>query len=505
MGNFQTDGQHGLKLSDLLYFIIRRKWSILAVILFFAITAYLYTVNTYVPLYTATASMVINTKTDAFYRNDGENPNSEDIYLAENLVNTYTLVLKSNRVMQHVVNRLNLNIPASLLQNYVSLNTVKDTQVLYLTVTCPDPQLAVNVANALMEVAPQAMMETVEIGSINVLDKAVLPTAPAPVNPAKNILLAAVIGLIVGGGLSLLLGMVLFKIKDASDIEESFTIPTLGEIAHVKREYKKEGMLLNSPKTPSSSIENYMMLGTIVRYVTNNSHIKKLMITSTLENEGKTLTSINLAMALASSGKSVLLIDCDLRKPSVGKLLNIPRDAASDLCNVLDADHPDGDLSQCIYQMPSPVGLSILPYISPLDKRKDIFSTPSFNNAVSAFAQQYDYILFDTAPAYTITDTINLVGAVEGVILIVRQEYASLKIITEAVNKLTKVGANIIGCVLNDIKYHKLGSGHSYKYKYYYRYYYKKYAYDREAALLVPDALKEKHEAGDKSEATSSK
>ena len=211
------------------------------------------------------------------------------------------------------------------------------------------------------------------------------------------------------------------------------------------------------------------------------------MITSTLENEGKTITAINLAMALVSSGKTVLLVDCDLRKPSIYRLLGIPQNEVRDLYETLDTPNPAEDLKQSIYRASAPVGLSIIPFISLIDKRKDIFATPAFNNAINIFASQYDYVLFDTAPAYTITDTINLAGCVDGVIYIARQEYASLKIISETVEKLTNVGARMVGCVLNDIKYHKLGSGYAYKYKYYYRYYYKKYAYDHDAALLMPN------------------
>ena len=487
MDSRKMQSEREVKLSDIFYLILRRKWIILAILILFVIAGYFYTEKTYSPYYSATASFVVNTKTNQSYMGDTENPTSNDIYLAQKLVNTYTLILKSNRVMDYVIDKLDLDLTPEVLGSYVRLSSIEDTQILYLTVTCSDPELAVNVANAIIEVAPQAMMETVEIGSVNVLDKAAMPTMPKPLNALNNMATAALLGLALGIGLSVLFGLIIFKVKNSSDIEEKLTMPTLGEISHIGHEDRRNGFLLTSLDIPSSFIESYMMLGTIVRYVAANNKMKKLMITSSLGNEGKTLVSINLSLALIKSGKSVLLIDCDLRKQGVHKRLGISRNSVDDLYDVFGSVKNDADLEKCILKMSS--GLNVIPFISPADKMDDIFASTAFNNAMNTLAKQYDYVIFDTAPAYNVTDTINLVGVIDGVIMVVRQEHVSLKIVSDSLNNLTRVGAKIIGCVLNDIRYHSIGSGYTYKYKHYYR---MKYDYDNDTTFSVPDALKER-------------
>lgn len=460
--------EHELKLSDIFFLILRRKWIIIVLLITFAIGGYLYTEITYYPIYSATASMIVNTKmnNNTYNSSSSDIPVSNDIYLAQKLVSTYSVIFRSNKVMEYVVEKLDLNITVDVLKYWVSLNSVKDTQVLYLSVTCPYPQLTVDIANTIMEVAPQAMMETVEIGSINVLDKAVLPMYPNPKNTVTNTAIAALIGMILGIGIALLLGLLFNKVKNAKDIEESFGLSTLGEIAHLNHSSTKNGLLSTSIKIPPSFVESFMMLGTIVRHVTSTDKMKKLMITSSLENEGKTLVSVNFALTLVNSGKSVLLIDCDLRKPNIHKTLNISGKDANCLYEVLKPEINIEELNKCIIKMKS--GLAVIPFINPPDKQNDIFKLSAFNDVINILSEQYNYIIFDTAPAYSVTDTMNLVSFVDGVILVIKQEQASVNIITDTINNITKVGANIIGCVLNDIRYHNLGSGYENKYKYYY-------------------------------------
>jgi hypothetical protein len=225
-----------------------------------------------------------------------------------------------------------------------------------------------------MEVAPQAMMETVEIGSINILDKATLPEFPMPINLYKNTIIAALIGLFLGLGIAILHGILFYKIKNSKDIEGKLNLPTLGEIQHANHTLRKKGLLLSS-ETPQAFVESFMMLESIIRYIANNNNIKKILITSSLEHEGKTLVSVNLATTLAKNGKSVLLIDCDLRKPNIYKSLNIKKDETQDFYSILSSEQNNPDFSKCIVKMPS--GISVIPFICSSKINNVIFTYPS--------------------------------------------------------------------------------------------------------------------------------
>jgi capsular exopolysaccharide synthesis family protein len=238
----------------------------------------------------------------------------------------------------------------------------------------------------------------------------------------------------------------------------------------------KNGLLL-SDSLPQPFIESYMMLESVIRHTAKSGNMKKLLLTSSLEKEGKTLISVNLAIALAKSGKNVLLIDCDLRKPNLYKTLNITRNEVNDLYSILISDENNLSFDKCIIKK---MGISVIPFLCPCDVNNIIFTLPSFNNAINILSERYDYIIFDSAPAYAINDTMNLVSIADGIIFVIKQEYASLNILKDTVNNIVKVGGDIIGCVLNDIKYHNIGSGYKEKYKYYFK---NKYIYRDDFSL----------------------
>lgn len=482
MGNGKKAGSdpQEINISDILYLIMRMKWIILIVTVIFAAAGFIYSSSTYIATYSATASMIVNAKQQgSTYVSDQKSPDSSDIYLAQKLVSTYELVLKSNRVMEYVVKKLDTNIPASVISSYISLNAAADTQVLYLTVTSPDPKLSMNIANTLMEVAPKAMTETVEIGSINILDQATLPVAPNAHSTARDIALFGLVGLFLSFGLTVLFGLIFFKIKNSDDIEERLTISPLGEIMHIGHKERQNGILLSSEGIPPYYVESYMMLAAMVSYISSQKNTQKILITSTQPDEGKTSVSINLAMALAKSGKKVILIDCDLRKPSIHRILDISREDAGYL---YDSFKDSNALAGCIYEAGN--GLSVIPFLSRFEYHYDLFSSKEFTNAVDELAKAYDCVIFDSAPANTITDSINLARISDGVIMVVRQDQAPERIINDTLEKLRAVGANILGCVLNDIRHHNMGSGYTSKY-----YYYAKKGYHYNAGIQKDDKM----------------
>lgn len=455
-----------IKIIDILYLIMRRKWMIFSLMLVFTLSGYIYSNITYVQVYSATSSMVVNTNTS---NNTSGTPVGADIYLAQNLVDTYTLILKSDRVTQYVVEKLELDLSTGEIASYISLSAAKDTQILYATVTCTQPELAVAIANTIMEVAPKAMTETVGIGSVNVLDVAKASAASSSKEKIKTAIYAGIIGMVLGMGIAFLWGIFKNNIKNASDVEEKFLIPSLGEIIHIRRNRKKDELLLNSPDVPASFMESFLMLSTIINHVSKNNKVKKLLITSSLEDEGKTNISINLAIALSESGKSVLLVDCDLRKPKIYKRLKIFNKDVECFGDTLFCSQENIVLNKSIYK--SKYGFSVIPFLNRRGQYNNIFKTSVFNKAIDTLSDYYDYIIFDSAPAYSVADTMDLINVVDGVVLVIKQEHASARVVGDTIKNLKKVGANLIGFVLNDIRYHNLGSGYTYKYKHYYKSY----------------------------------
>lgn len=465
-----ADMDKEIKLSDLCYYVFKRIWMILG-ILFLSVALVLgYSLRSHEPAYMAKASMVVNTKYNQTYTaNASGAPTSNEIHLAQDLVSTYTLILKSDRIMQYVVDALGLPVTASELRASVSLSSVKDTQVLYLTVTHRDPDLAVQIANTIIAYAPQIMMETVEIGSVNVLDSA-SAAVPVSVSLVKNTGIGVAAGLVLGVGIALGTGLLFPRIKNPDDIRTMLTIETLGEIMHLNVRRKGRLPLLCGPKPPRQMADAFMLLSSSVRYTAETQGMKRLLVTSALESEGKTFISLNLAAALAKSGKNVLLIDCDFRKQAVHRLLGLQRGCAGNLVSAAVSQSGGAALRDCMVQIIP--GLSVIPFAElPIKHSAEFINSDAFKQALDRLSSAYDYVIIDSPPAYFMADTMDLIHLCDGVLFVVRQEHAPEKVLLETADKLMGNGAKIIGCVLNDIRHFHAGSGYAGKHKYYaYRY-----------------------------------
>lgn len=459
--------QNNFNLTDILYWILKRKGLIISIILVFSTVGYFYTAKTYSPVYRATASMVVNAKqTISITEEQKIVQSAPDIYLAQKLVNTYSIILKSNRVMEYVVSDLKLNIQPEILKSWIQLSPAKDTQVLFVSVTCEDPVLAVNIANSIMKVAPKAMMETVEIGSVNVLDEASLPNRIIPFNATQNIAIAALIGLTFGVLLAFSLGIVFQKIRNSDDIEERLVLQTLGEIPHLRRIYGNNKLLLSEKGISSSFVEAFSRIRTIFQYSNDLKDIKTFIVTSAVECEGKTTVSINIALSLANSGKKVMVIDGDLRKPRLHKKLELTNWSVDKNKNLVNLINGTIETEDCIIRISPNLSIIKGDHEGKI-KITDLLASDKLKELLNNLKCQYDYIIVDTPPFCAVSDAAALSNLVDGAVIVIRQDAASVKAVSEVVTDLKKTGVNVLGCILNDIRHVDIGSG--YKRKYYYR------------------------------------
>lgn len=454
-------------LSDIMFYVLKFKWIIVLFAIVFSMGGYFYTIETYQPLYRATASMVVNAKqTVSITEGQKIVQSASDIYLAQELVNTYSIVLKSNRVMEYVVKDLGLKIPSEVLRTWIQLTPAKDTQVLFVSVIAYDPKLAVSIANSLMKVAPKAMMETVEIGSVNVLDEASLPDRIIPLNATQNTFIAAIIGFSLGTCVSIFSGLFFPRIKNIDDIEEKLVLQTIAEIPHVRQKIRSESLLLSTKGIGNSFFEAYSRIRTLFMFSESFREVKTIVVTSAVESEGKTSVTANIALSLASSGKKVLVIEGDLRKPKLYRkfrLNDFSVDMDKNLPNLLNGSI---EFDEGIMKIGANLSVIKGSHEGKLPVISDMLASEKMKDLLLEMRKHYDYILIDTPPYLMFSDASILSNFADGVILVVRQDTASIKAVSDVTYDLKKTGANILGCVLNDIRRTDIGT--RYKRKYYY-------------------------------------
>lgn len=214
-----------------------------------------------------------------------------------------------------------------------------------------------------------------------------------------------------------------------------------------------------NPKSPAS--EAYRILRTNIQFASPDKEIKTILITSSTPDEGKSTTIVNLGIILAQAGKKVLIIDCDLRKPVIHKSFRLAND--SGLTNILVSNIESSNVINKTYIE----NLEILTSGPIPPNPAELLGSKKMKNLLDELTKIYDYILLDTPPIGLVTDSALLAALADGTIFVISSGKVVVEMAKRSKDSLLKVGANILGVVLNRIPKNEKGYYNSYYYKYY--------------------------------------
>lgn len=200
----------------------------------------------------------------------------------------------------------------------------------------------------------------------------------------------------------------------------------------------------NDPKSVIS--EQYRAIRTNIEYSNVDQNTKTILVTSSDKNEGKTTTVSNLAVSFANLNKKVLIIDCDLRNPSIHKMFRL-----NNIYGLTDILAKDRAVDKCI-QETELENLYVLTAGSTPPNPAEILSSEKMKNLIEDLKNIYDYIFIDTPPIGLVTDAGVLSSFIDGVVLVVKSESVEKKYLEETKKKLDAVDARILGAILNSYK-----------------------------------------------------
>jgi len=309
--------------------------------------------------------------------------------------------------------------------------------------------------------------------NFRIVDVARVPTAPSEPNIPRNLAFALALGLTTGIGLAFILEGIDNTVRTPEQAQVISALPSLGVIPLGSRNSTEIGsrtrLTLASPKEavelvtqsrPKSQMaESYRALRTSLLLSSSGGPPKVILITSALPEEGKTTTSINCAIVLAQKGTRVLLIDADLRRPSIHKTLGMgPR---AGLSNVLTGS---SKLQHAIVPSTILPNLFVLPAGTPPPNPAELLASSNMNDVLEALRGQYDHIVIDTPPTLSVTDAVVMSTSADRVVLVIRSGQTTKQALRRARDILLSVNARLCGVLLNAVDLH------SPDYYYYYEY-----------------------------------
>lgn len=214
----------------------------------------------------------------------------------------------------------------------------------------------------------------------------------------------------------------------------------------------------NDLKNPAT--EAYRVIRTSIQFAQAGKELQTIALISCTPNEGKSTTIANLAVVLTQAGKSVLLIDCDMRNPTVHKNFNLSNKVGLSSCISMGTALSDAVQKTSIEGLYALTGGVIPPNPS------ELLGSEQMKNVLQRAKEQYDYVLIDTPPVMPVTDALIVGRFVDGMILVIDSGEVKVDMARDVKKQLQHAGANILGVVLNKVR----SEHHGYGYGYYYYY-----------------------------------
>jgi non-specific protein-tyrosine kinase len=541
------------------YFSIVKRWWWLMVACVAVATASSYYGTTKMPrIYQATTTVMVGQSLEQV------NPNSQDLWMSQQLAQTYAEMVKRQPILQSAAQALGLAYVPSA--GSISTRQVAGTQLLEISVRDTNPErarvLADEIANQLILQSPsasedqqrqdfvkeqladlQARIESTEAeiegerekleaansaraiqqyqaninaleqklssyqstyaslitgvrggtNFISVVEPATTPTRPISPNVQETVFLAAAIGLALAVAGALLIEYLDDTVKTPDDVDRISELPTLGAIARIRGEHYPDKLVaMLHPRSPI--VEAYRVLRTNIQFSTVDNPARTLMVTSPNPVEGKSVTLANLAVVMAQAGLKVIAVDSDLRRPVLHRIFALSN--SHGLSDAILNSHggQESNLRAAASEDPSPSlasdgrgagsakskpgvaehlrpteveNLWVLPSGPQPPNPAELLGSRRMQNIIRELQGQADVILFDSPPVLAVTDAAVLATQVDAVVMVNQAGRTRRSMAQRGVEELRRVGANLLGVVLNRLSPGQ--DGYYYYQSYYYR------------------------------------
>ena len=442
--------------------IVRRHWPVITALTMATVAVAAAFTFLQVPQYSSSAQLFISTP-----GSDTAEAYTGGLF-SQQRVASYADLADNRQVAEEVAEEVALDIDPEELAGRVTATAVPETVLLEIAVTDPDPEMAQQLAQtyattlrdfiADLENPPGDRRAPI---AASIAVDAQLPSAPVSPQPVRNLAIALVLGLLLGIGVAVLRETLDTSVKSPADAFEHSGAPVVGNIAHDSTVGKKP--LLSDISGHAPRAEAFRVLRTNMQFLDVDKQSKVITLTSSLPQEGKTTTAVNLAIALAQAGTRTLLIDADLRRPKVAETLGL--EGSVGLTTVLLGKVSLHEAVQTHVRS----GLRVLTSGAIPPNPAELLQSQTMADFLASVRGHCDVVLFDSPPLLPVTDAALLASQSDGAILVIRHGKTTREQLGASIQRLENVGARTLGVVLNLVPT-RLMNKSSYGYGYGYGY-----------------------------------
>lgn len=424
---------------------VLKRWLLIVVVaVCVGVGAYIYADYSYTPMYKSSATLVVTNRSTATTVYDNLSSTSE-------LAGVFGEVLNSSILRKKVLEEVGI----TSFGGSISASTISNTNLLTITVTSGDPKLAFQVLQAVLEHHDVLTYQILGNITLDVLQNPTVASAPYNSSDAMETMCYAMIAAaVVVCGILLLMSLQRDAVRSRKEAESKLNCWCLGEIQHERKRMSLKDLLTRKKKSilvtnPETSFGYITAVGRLCRRIEQHMHGGKvLMITSIMENEGKSTVAVNIALSMAAKNKRVLLVDGDLHKPACRKILehDVPAHYLSEVV--------EGTVSLAeAVEIDKRSGMDVLySKNSSVEESARIVSSMGMARLLEQARQSYDFVVIDQPPMSMTTDPETMMELADASVLVTCQNVPTARALNRAIAALQRGRAKLLGCVLNNVR-----------------------------------------------------
>ena len=429
-----------INIKDLLNFLKEKIiFIILGIIITFGAT-FAYEEFIKVPKYSSETTIVLVKANEGDYTQN-------DLMINKNLVDSYSVLVKSKRVLNEVKKDISYKGTINDLSKQIKVTSVNDTEYIKITTTDKSAVKAYNITKSISKYFMNEVQSIYKMNNVSVVDEPEISKKPSNNTLYRDLVLAIAGGAFISIGILFIIYYFDDTIKYSEELETELKQPIIGKIFKSRLRKKDKQTELVVSKYPKSVVtESIKTLRTNLEFTSVDKKNKTILITSSIPGEGKSFISSNLAISFALSNKKVLLVDSDLRKGRIHKIFKLSR--SKGYSNLLIDELTDSNK----YIAKSKIdNLYVIPRGTIPPNPSELLNSDKNKILIKKLRDAFDIIIFDGTPSNNLPDSIIMSSLVDEVLVVSSNKYTPKTELNNTINSLNKAHAKIAGVVVNNL------------------------------------------------------